>query len=478
MTSLILACTLAQALPASALTQSESDWRQYQKAAEAALQQGQIASAEDLYRKTVDEAERLNLSPAELAKCQNGLAAVLLMEDKIEEAQALYKKSLALLEKAFGDNDARLVQTMLDLGSIYESQGNHAQAMALYNRVLSIDDKTFGPDHAETGRTMHRLASLKDELGKPVEAESLYKKATVALDKPDSQSDLRTCLEDYAKFLNHQRRKQEAQELSTKAQNILNQAKQQIQTPAQASSSAWQLHIATIATVAKQAQTNEEDKVLNLASQSVVDNQKLAPNYSTLADVYFKKNHYSDALSMYQTILAIDEKTLGDNHPGVADDLVNLAQLEIANKQLADAEPLIKRALRIYQNNYGDNNLLVVKTESLLAWLYEEEGKTQDAESLYKTALDLGQRALGPNNIETAKILNNLAYLNYKQGKYTDADTLYKWALASTEGALGENDPAVAACLQDYANVLHKLDRNEEADNMEQQAKTILSQGR
>ena len=460
------------------LAANQEDWLNYQRAAETALQQGQIVSAEDLYRKAVDEAEKSSVTPEEFSKCLNGLAAVLCLEDKTEEAQALYKKSLNNLERAFGANDTKLVQTMLDLGSIYESEGHQGQAMTLYDRVLSIDEKTFGDDHEETGRTMHRIASLKQETGKPLEAESFYKRATDALDKPDSQSDLQTCLQDYAKLLRKQKRAHEADTLDERAEAIRKQALQQVQGNAQTKPSAWQLHLSTISAVQKQAQTNEEDKILAQANESTVDNQKLAPMYSTLADVYYKKNRYSDALALYKTIIAIDEKTLGINHPGVADDLVNLAQIYITKQQLADAEPLLKRALSIYQANYGDNNLLVIKTESLLASLYEQEGRTNDAESLYKTTLDLSQRIIGPNNIETAKILNNLAYLNYRQGKYSDADTLYKWALASTEGALGQNDPAVAACLSDYANVLRKLDRIEEADNMDQQAKTILSEGR
>ena len=43
--------------------------------------------------------------------------------------------------------------------------------------------------------------------------------------------------------------------------------------------------------------------------------------------------------------LAIDEKSFGPDHPNVARDLNNLAQLLQATNRLAEAEPLMRRAL-------------------------------------------------------------------------------------------------------------------------------------
>ena len=45
--------------------------------------------------------------------------------------------------------------------------------------------------------------------------------------------------------------------------------------------------------------------------------------------------------------LAIDEQSYGPDHPNVATDLNNLAQLLQATNRLAEAEPLMRRALAI-----------------------------------------------------------------------------------------------------------------------------------
>ena len=54
--------------------------------------------------------------------------------------------------------------------------------------------------------------------------------------------------------------------------------------------------------------------------------------------------------------LAIDEKSLGPDHPIVARDLNDLADLQQATNRLADAEPLYRRALAIYEKSFGPDH--------------------------------------------------------------------------------------------------------------------------
>ena len=51
--------------------------------------------------------------------------------------------------------------------------------------------------------------------------------------------------------------------------------------------------------------------------------------------------------------LAIDREKLGPEHPDVAIDLNNLAQLLQATNRLEEAEPLMRRALAIDEKSYG-----------------------------------------------------------------------------------------------------------------------------
>jgi tetratricopeptide (TPR) repeat protein len=58
-----------------------------------------------------------------------------------------------------------------------------------------------------------------------------------------------------------------------------------------------------------------------------------------------EKAHTAEPL--YSRALAIDEKSCGPEHPKVATNLNNLAELLRATNRLAEAEPLYRQGLRI-----------------------------------------------------------------------------------------------------------------------------------
>ena len=59
-------------------------------------------------------------------------------------------------------------------------------------------------------------------------------------------------------------------------------------------------------------------------------------------------NRLGEAEPLYRRALAIDEASLGKDHPTVARDLNNLAGLLRATNRLGEAEPLYRRALAIF----------------------------------------------------------------------------------------------------------------------------------
>jgi hypothetical protein len=64
--------------------------------------------------------------------------------------------------------------------------------------------------------------------------------------------------------------------------------------------------------------------------------------------LYHTKALHAQAEPLNRRALAIDEATFGPNHPDVARDLNNLAQLLRATYRLGEAEPLMRRALAIF----------------------------------------------------------------------------------------------------------------------------------
>ena len=64
-------------------------------------------------------------------------------------------------------------------------------------------------------------------------------------------------------------------------------------------------------------------------------------------------NRLAEAEPLMRRALAIDEASYGPEHPDVARDLNNLAQLLQSRNRLAEAESLMRRALAIDEASYG-----------------------------------------------------------------------------------------------------------------------------
>ena len=77
-----------------------------------------------------------------------------------------------------------------------------------------------------------------------------------------------------------------------------------------------------------------------------------------LAVLYQDQGKYSEAEPLFKRALAIDEKTLGPDHPSVAKVLGNLAVLYQAQGRYSEAEPLYKRALEIDEKTLGPGSPL------------------------------------------------------------------------------------------------------------------------
>jgi tetratricopeptide (TPR) repeat protein len=298
----------------------------------------------------------------------NSSAAALTLQGKADQAAKLYKRSLTLQQRALGADNPALIQTMIDLGSIYESQGNHPAAMVLYNRVFAINQKKFGPAAPQTAISLHRLARGHQDEGKMVVAEKEYKQLLSLLNagKLSNSTDAVQSLRDYAGLLKQQDRKPEADEIESRAakmENSIAELRPALPEPA----AALQSTIQTTNAANQDPQINAASTVINLSEEDPNNQKDLANIYGTMANVYYKQSRYADAEPLYKRLIQIDEISLGANHPGLAGDLTNLALVYVSEKRYADAEPLIKRALQIYTSAYGSDNSLVAKSQALLA---------------------------------------------------------------------------------------------------------------
>jgi tetratricopeptide (TPR) repeat protein len=105
--------------------------------------------------------------------------------------------------------------------------------------------------------------------------------------------------------------------------------------------------------------------------------------------------------------LAIDEKNLGPEHPNVASDLNNLADLLRATNRFAEAETLMRRALTIDDKSLGPQHPNVATALNNLAGLLLNTNRPAEAEPLMRRALIIGEKNFGPEHPQVAIALTN-----------------------------------------------------------------------
>jgi tetratricopeptide (TPR) repeat protein len=100
-------------------------------------------------------------------------------------------------------------------------------------------------------------------------------------------------------------------------------------------------------------------------------------------------NRLKEAEPLMERVLKIDEKSFGPDHPRVAGDLNNLAQLLQATNRHKEAEPLMKRALKIDEKSFGPDHPKVATDLNNLAWLLKDTNRLKEAELLARRGLEI-----------------------------------------------------------------------------------------
>jgi tetratricopeptide (TPR) repeat protein len=122
---------------------------------------------------------RFGADHAYYAVALNKLGIVFQAQDKYTDAEGLFKRALAIREKALGANHADVGQSLNNLAYAYHAQSKYSEAEALYKRALPIREKALGANHPDVGQTLSNLANLYRDQGKYGEAEDLLKRALV-----------------------------------------------------------------------------------------------------------------------------------------------------------------------------------------------------------------------------------------------------------------------------------------------------------
>ncbi|WP_437542210.1 CHAT domain-containing tetratricopeptide repeat protein [Sorangium sp. So ce367] len=233
--------------------------------------------------------------------------------------------------------------------------------------------------------------------------------------------------------------------------------------------------------VAELEQAGRYDEAIPLARRALALRERalgpehpgVAQSLAGLALLLQEKGDYAAAEPLYRRALVIREKALGPEHPHVAASLYSLALLLEQKADYAVAEPLYRRALDIREKAFGPEHPAVAQSLNALAGLLQTIGDYAGAEPLYHRALAIVEKAFGAEHHNVAAILNNLAVLLQAIGDHARAEPLVRRALAIREKTLGPENPDVAQSLNNLAVLLQAKGEHAAAERLYRRALAI-----
>ncbi|MDA9412731.1 CHAT domain-containing tetratricopeptide repeat protein [Bradyrhizobium sp. CCBAU 45384] len=240
----------------------------------------------------------------DLAAALNNLAQIYADQGHDDQAEPIYKRAIALMEKGTGLDSVEIAPVLNNLAALDQRQGRFADAEPLFKRALAIREKALSREHPDVGQSLNNLATLYVKQEHFAEAEPLFQRALAIYQKvggPEHPA--------VATLLNN-----------------LGQLDRDLGRDAEAE-----------APIKRSLAIRE--KVLG------VDHPDVARSLNNLAGLYEHQQRYADAEPLYRRARAIREHALGPDHPDVATSTSNLAYFLYASGRIADALPLAEKTL-------------------------------------------------------------------------------------------------------------------------------------
>jgi tetratricopeptide (TPR) repeat protein len=145
--------------------------------AEALIHQHRLDQAEALYRRSLSILE-IHGDPSTLAMTRCKLGDLYFRRRRnLPEAETLYRQALPAWKQAPERDHPQIGLVLTGLAEVYIAQRRYPEAEPLLKQALEIQEKALGPDHPQVARVLLDYASLLHKQHSPREAAPLEKRA-------------------------------------------------------------------------------------------------------------------------------------------------------------------------------------------------------------------------------------------------------------------------------------------------------------
>jgi len=381
-------------------------------------------SAEAYFRRALKSCEQAGEADAAIrGAVYANLAASIQQQGRFQEPRPLYEEGLTLLEKTYGADSPEYAKALIGFGLFEYETGNYAKALPLQRKAYEIVTALPLAADSEKAHVVNNLGMTLLEMGSLPEAEVMLRRGLEMGKSARPRSvDLVFELNNIATLEERTGRLSEARRDQTAA---LQMAEELVGSQDPAVAKLWS-NLGKIAVdegktaEAKQLYT----KALSLWLHAEGKNSNYAATLTSLASVEGKKGHHKLARSMYQEALEIDEKSLGQSHPQIANDFANLGIELCFEQKFTEAAAMFEQAEQIEERTFGADDTRVARHLRMLGVAYARAKQMQNAEKVYRKAIDILGRS-GNDAGELIAWLPEYAAILWQEEKFGEAEAAY-----------------------------------------------------
>jgi Flp pilus assembly protein TadD len=156
----------------------------------------------------------------------------------------------------------------------------------------------------------------------------------------------------------------------------------------------------------------------------------------------------------YRTVLDLRRETLGEDHRDTLDTWHNLAATLGRRNDRVGAETEYRALLAVQRRTLGDDYPNTLWTRNGLAWVLSERGDFANAEAEHRTVLVIQRRTLGALHPDTLWTRHNIARVLGQRGDLAASEAEYRSVMADRARVLGEDHHSTLYSWHDLAGIL------------------------
>jgi tetratricopeptide (TPR) repeat protein len=303
--------------------------------------------------------------------------------------------ALQMHRRLLGDDKASTAGIMANTAHVYRALGQYPSAIALFENALAIYRQHPEDNADQFSGSVNMLGIVYTETEEfdkalPFAQEFVAMQRTVTQKDPQESPTLATSLNNLANLYAQMSKTKNARQCFEEALEIRRRF-------------LGNEHPETMQSLISLARFNKDQGDFVKTMSPLMEDWGGLPKNEE-GDQEDSDEHYNKSANLWEEVLAIQRRTLGNQHPDTTNSINSLANVYYGMKNYEKSIPLFAECLTFYRTALRDDIPQLTIAMVSLATMYHTNEEYEKAIPLYEEALGLCHKSLGNNHPNTQQI--------------------------------------------------------------------------